>query len=83
MWDFPGAQFKIIARYDKASFVRLVGDMETNVVYRNLSRNMQKPIWVQVMITLSRLGCDGYGASIGTTAIHWGKRYGAVCKYTS
>ena len=82
MFQFPDRQFRIIARCDKASFVRLVGDLETHASYRNASRHGQKPIWIQVMMTLSRLGCEGNGASIGATAIHWGKSFGSVVNYT-
>lgn len=82
MFEFPDRQFRIIARCDKASFVRLVADLEQHAVFQNNSKHSQKHVWIQVMLTLSRLGCEGNGTSIGATAIHWGKSYGSVVNFT-
>jgi hypothetical protein len=82
MFQYSDREFRIIARCDKASFIRLAGDLENSAVYIGNSNRKQKPIWIQVMMTLTRLGCEGNGASIGATGIHWGKSYGTVINYT-
>jgi hypothetical protein len=56
--------------------------IENHDVFANRSHHTQAPAWIQLMVVLSRLGCDGNGASIGRNARHGGVSHGSVCKYT-
>lgn len=80
--DFPDAEFRQIVRMDKASFVEVNRMIRNHPIFQNESRNKQQPVWIQLMVTLNRLGCDGNGASVGRTARSCGVSYGSVCKYT-
>ena len=42
----------------------------------------QSPVWLQLLVVLNRLGCDGNGASIQRRAILNGISYGNVKKFT-
>mmetsp|Transcript_1434 Transcript_1434/g.2340 ORF Transcript_1434/g.2340 Transcript_1434/m.2340 type:complete len:249 (+) Transcript_1434:147-893(+) len=83
LFDLPEREFKLFARCDKASFVRVVSELEGHEVFRNTSRNTQKDPWVQILITLHRLGCDGNGVAMGAVGVHWGQSYGSVNNFTS
>lgn len=82
LWDLPEREFKLFARCDKRSFVRLVSDLEGHQVFRNKSRHAQNQPWIQILITLNRLGCEGNGASIGALGVHWGKSFGSISNFT-
>jgi hypothetical protein len=67
---------------NKATFVRLVSLIADHEVFQNNSRNPQKPVWIQLMVVLQRLGCNGNGSSIGSNARYAGIGNGTVCKFT-
>ena len=83
LFDYPEREFKTIVRMDKESFVRLVGLIENQDVFKNNSRNQQTPVWIQLAITLNRLGFDGTGSSINREAIMFGFSYGSVELFTN
>ena len=83
LFHYPDTDFKQIVRMDKQSFVRIVQMIEGHAVFANNSRNEQAPCWIQTMVVLGRVGCDGNGASIGRNARHGGVSYGTVCMYTT
>jgi hypothetical protein len=64
MLQFDEREFKVLARCDKSSFVRLVEMIEDHPVFDKGSRRKQSPVWLQHLVVLSRLRCDGNGASI-------------------
>jgi hypothetical protein len=80
--QFSDREFKVIARSDKSSFIRLVEMIEDHPVFDRSSRHKQSPVWLQLVVVLNRLGCDGNGTSIQRTAILNGISYGSVKKFT-
>jgi hypothetical protein len=83
LWYFPEREFRQIVRMDKQSFVRLLFKIQNHTVFQTRTNNKQEPVWIQLMVVLQRLGCDGNGASIGRNARIAGVSYGSVCKFTS
>jgi len=64
--------FKQIVRMDKKSFLRILRLIAPNPVFHKLMYNRfkqyyakQTPIWIQLMVVLIRLGCNGNGVSLG------------------
>jgi hypothetical protein len=41
-------------------------------VFQNKSLHPQRPVWLQLAVTLERMGCHGNGASVGRFAREWG-----------
>ena len=81
MWEYDDKEFKQIARMSKSSFIGLLELIEQHEVFKIESNRKQKPVWIQLMITLNRLGCEGNGSSIGRCAMFSGIGYGSVLKY--
>jgi hypothetical protein len=67
---------------EKFAFISLLQMIESHEVFKNESRNAQTKVWIQLMVVLNRLGCDGNGASVGRFAVICGVSYGSVIKYT-
>ena len=82
LMQFGEREFKVLARCDKASFIRLVELIKDHPVFENNSRNKQSPVWLQLLVVMNRLGCDGNGASIQRMAMLNGTSYGSVEKFT-
>jgi len=80
--QFEEREFKVLARCEKASFIRLVELIEDHPVFDKGSRRKQSPVWLQLLVVLNRLGCDGNGASIQRTAMFNGISYGSVETFT-
>jgi hypothetical protein len=52
-------------------------------VFHRAGHHKQHAVWIQlIVVLLSRLGCDGNGASVGRHAGLFGVSYGSVCKFT-
>jgi len=79
---FSDREFKVIARCDKASFLRLVQMIKDHHVFDRTSKHKQSPVWLQLLVVLNRFGCDGNGASIQQTAMLNVISYGSVKKFT-
>ena len=56
--------------------------IEDHPVFDRTSRHKQSPVWLQLLVVLNRLGCDGNSASIQRTAMINGISYGSVKKFT-
>jgi hypothetical protein len=48
----------------------------------NVFSNKQEPVWIQLMVTLKRLGCHGNGESINRNAMMFGVSHGSVVDFT-
>jgi hypothetical protein len=59
LWHYPEREFRQIVRMDKKSFVKLVEQIKYHRVFQSNSMNKQEAVWIQLMVTLQRLGCDG------------------------
>jgi hypothetical protein len=79
---YPDKEFKQIARMNKESFAKMVEEFQDHEVFHRAGRHKQHAVWIQLIVVLSRLGCDGNGASVGRHAGLFGISYGSVCKFT-
>jgi hypothetical protein len=74
--------FKQVARMDKRSFERLVEMISGDPIFQSDNRKKQAPVWIQLMVVLTRLGCYGNGVSVGRIGVTCGFSYGSVCHFT-
>jgi hypothetical protein len=81
-WRYPDATFRQIARMDKRSFVKLADLIQDHPVFESKSLHKQEEPFYQLLVVLSRLGCNGNGAAIGWFSRMAGVSHGTVCKYT-
>ena len=83
LWRYGDKEFKMLVRMKKESFLKLLDLISTHPVFgNNHQRHKQAPIWVQLMVVLGRLGCDGNGVSVGRCGINSEFSVGSVCKFT-
>ena len=82
LFRYSNNDFKQIARMDKSSFVRVVDLIKHHRIFHNNSLRKQAPVWLQFLVVMQRLECDGNGASVGTTAKFNGISDGIVVIYT-
>jgi hypothetical protein len=75
-------RFKIHFRMKRESFLLLCNRVLGNQIFHNNSHHPQQPVQEQMMVTLSRLGCFGNGASIGRLAAQFRIGEGTVERYT-
>ena len=73
LMELPENEFKVMARMNKESFHAIVDLIKNHEVFQSNSRNKQTPVWIQLLVALSRIGCDGNGISIDRTSIFAGK----------
>ena len=78
---YSDRDFRQAVRMDKRSFVRLHKLIEGDPIFKNKSYNKQVPSWVQLAVTLSRLGLEGNGGSNGNIGRNHGFSSGSVCKF--
>jgi hypothetical protein len=90
LWRYNERQFRQLARMEKRSFIRLVEKLErlpgTKFHSTNnnpMARHKQAPIWLQSLVALNVLGCEGNGASQFRNARAHGIGDGTVNTYTS
>ena len=69
-------------RMSKDAFCRLADNVATNKVFHNQAFLQQKPVELQLMVALYRLGGYGGNASIGKIASHFWIAEGTVELYT-
>jgi hypothetical protein len=81
LWNYPETSFRQETRMSKSSFKILVRMIEYHPIFHNHSQNRQCEIWVQVYITLKRLGSFGNGVSVGQSSRIGGVSAGSVCKF--
>jgi hypothetical protein len=61
---------------------RLFDSIRGHPDFTSDAKVQQTKIWVQLMVVLNRLGCDGNGASIGALARMGGISHGSVVNFT-
>jgi len=76
--DLLNAQFQLLARMSKRSFKSLEQLIRHNSVFANISPNPQRAVWIQMLVALERLGCDGNGVSVGRVALTFGVSVGYI-----
>ena len=70
------------ARMDKLSFERLLGMICDDPIFQSGNKKRQAPVWIQLLVVLTRSGCYGNGASVGRIGMTSGFSYGSVCHFT-
>jgi hypothetical protein len=81
LFRYSNNDFKQIARMDKSSFNRIVDLIKNDHVFHGNSKHKQAPVWLQLLVVMQRLGCDGNGASVGRTVKFNGISDGTVVLY--
>ena len=81
MGVFEDKEFKVLARMSKQAFFRVLMLIEQHSIFQNNSKHSQAPVYVQLLVFLSRIGFDGNGASIKRNSIMAGVSVGSVDKY--
>lgn len=88
--NLPEQEFRQSVRMSKESFQDLVLRIKTHPIFHNNSNCPQRPVhihttyiqvWLQLMVTLERMGLDGNGASVGRIARGAGIGNGSVTLY--
>lgn len=82
IWNSSPDEFKQTARMTRDTFERLVDVLSWNPIFSNNSTNPQKPVWLQALVALERLGSHGNGVSVGKVARNYKVSAGTVCNYT-
>ena len=82
VWSYNDNEFKVVARMSKTSFAYVLALIQDHYVFRCESNHKQAHVWVQLLVTLNRLGCNGNGASLDRNAMFAGIGHGTVCLYT-
>ena len=70
--NLPDKEWKQMMRTSLESFNYIVGQIENDAVFHNNSHVPQAPVWLQLAVTLDRLGNYGNGASFCRTMLIWG-----------
>jgi hypothetical protein len=83
LFRWPSREFKQAVRLDKETFLFVERMIEDDLVFQNQSFNPQKPVRLQLAVTLERLGCYGNGASVGRIARANGIGNGTVTMFTN
>jgi hypothetical protein len=58
LWDLPDHSFKQIVRLSRDTFCYVLSLISEHELFSNNSLNEQRPVWIQLMVTLERMGCD-------------------------
>jgi hypothetical protein len=82
LFEWPENEFKETVRLDKRTLIFIENLIKDDAIFSNNSRNPQKPVRLQLVVTLERLGCFGNGASVGRVARANGIGNGTVTLYT-
>ena len=89
LWELPDTEFKQVclfwkkvARMNRNSFLFLLTEISDHQIFQNTSLNPQRDVWIQTIVALERMGCDGNGASVGRIARAMGVGNGTVTLYT-
>ena len=65
LMHYSSNDFRQLARMDKTSSLRLLELIQADPIFQNRSRHKQAPVWMQLLVVMTRLGCYGNGASLG------------------
>lgn len=58
-WNFDERNLRQIIRMNRSTFIYLLTQIKDNPIFHNKSNNPQKPIYIQLALTLERLGTFG------------------------
>lgn len=83
LWIWPDDAFNQEVRMGKLAFIRLVNLLKEHEVFKSNSRNKQKPVWIQLLVVLRRLGGNGNGNSVGRSSRLAGIGAGTVQLFTN
>jgi hypothetical protein len=83
LWRVSDADFRQITRMTKPSFKKLCTLIGSHNIFRGNSNHKQTPVWIQVMVVLTKLGCNGNGNSNGRIARNCGYSNGAVSLFSN
>jgi len=75
-------RFKSMLRVSPYVYEVLINLISDHAVFQNQSHNQQTPVWIQLAITLYRLGHYGNAASVRDVSQNFGFSEGAVEKFT-
>ncbi|GMF18791.1 unnamed protein product [Phytophthora lilii] len=81
-YSIPQSQFRTLTRMDRASFERLIQEIQGNSVFYNKSTFSQTPVWKQLAVALDRFANYGTGASLNRCMRMWAIGKGTVDDYT-
>ena len=79
--QWPEQEFIQEVRMTKLSFQKILRLIEDHEVFKSRSRNKQKAVWIQLVVTLRRLGSSGNGTSLGRSSRWAGIGQGTVSLY--
>jgi hypothetical protein len=79
---YPDRYFKNLVRMNKDSFRYVVDLIQHHPVFMNNSKHHQHDVWIQSVVALQRLGCEGNGVSVARTALIFGISEGSVVLFT-
>jgi hypothetical protein len=82
LWHYDDISFKQIVRMNKESFVQLFLLIHEHPVFHTEHRKPQTAVWIQLMVVLQRLGCNGNANSLGARSRYAGVGSGTVAKFT-
>ena len=85
MLSYREDEFVQTTRMKKTSFLKLIEIISNDDVFKTGERyrhHRQAPVWVQLIVVLQRLGCEGNGVSVGRVACNSGFSTGTVHKFT-
>ena len=83
LWEYSETEFEQTVRVNRDTFTFIVLKITDHPVFQNNSRNTQREVWIQALVALEKLGCEGNGASVGRIARSAGIGNGTVTLYTS
>ena len=75
-------RFESMLRVSPYVYEVLINLLSDHAVFQNRSHNSQAPVWIQLAITLYRLGHYGNSASVRNVARNFGVSEGAVQRFT-
>ena len=59
-------------RMSKEAFFLVLGKMKDHSIFASFGNKPQRPVYIQMLVTLRRLGYYGNGASVGSVARYFG-----------
>ncbi|KAI8892564.1 hypothetical protein BC833DRAFT_625701 [Globomyces pollinis-pini] len=83
IFNLSESDLKQQLRKNKTSFEQMENRIKQHSIFKSKSYNKRKPTWVQLAVTLERLGMEGIGVSVGRTARSFGLGTGTVILYSN
>ncbi|OWZ02397.1 hypothetical protein PHMEG_00026054 [Phytophthora megakarya] len=82
VFRLPTREFRQALRVVKSVFVDVCSIIAGDEIFSSVSMNQQRPVHIQVAVTLERLGAYGNGSSVGKLARAYGIASGSVTLYS-